>query len=216
MKNKLYLVLAATSLLVPLAVEAAQVDIGITLGSVTGANGTILQDAKVELGIFSAYTDVAGSSYFTGKDYTTLRNSFTLLQNLDNSLVTDSAGNYYGAFDTATTASGTRLFAWIFNAASAASSTNWAVISGGGVGPNSGIYNPMWVAVAPAAVEVNVIEAATTYTQIYASTPGASIVLNSSIDPEGANLSLVPEPSTGALLMIGSVGMVALRRLRKV
>ena len=29
-------------------------------------------------------------------------------------------------------------------------------------------------------------------------------------------ITLVPEPSTGALLMIGSVGLVALRRLRKV
>jgi PEP-CTERM motif len=29
-------------------------------------------------------------------------------------------------------------------------------------------------------------------------------------------VSMVPEPSTGALMMIGAVGLVALRRLRKV
>jgi len=145
-----------------------------------------------------------------------LRSSFTLLNNLDSSTQTDLFGNYYGAYDTASTASGTRLFAWIFSSSSASPSANWAVISGGGSGTNAGIYNPVWLAVAPAAVEVNIIEAATTYTQIYASTAGASIVLNNTVDPEGANISLVPEPSTGALMMIGAAGLVALRRLRKV
>jgi hypothetical protein len=61
-----------------------------------------------------------------------------------------------------------------------------------------------------------VIEAATIYSQIVASSPGASIISNISIDSEGANISLVPEPSTSALMMIGAVGLVALRRLRKV
>ena len=32
----------------------------------------------------------------------------------------------------------------------------------------------------------------------------------------GASVTMVPEPSTGALMMIGAVGLVALRRLRKV
>jgi hypothetical protein len=216
MKNKLTIVAAICATLGQLSMQAAQVDIGITLGSVTGANGNILQDAKVELGVFSAYTDAAGAGYFSGKNYTTLRSSFTLLNNLDSSLVTDALGNYYGAFDTATTASGTRLFAWIFDTNDAATATSWAIVSGGGSGPNATIYNPVWLAVAPAAVENNIIEAATIYTQIFASTPGASIVLNSTIDPEGADISLVPEPSTGALMMIGAAGLVALRRLRKV
>lgn len=39
--------------------------------------------------------------------------------------------------------------------------------------------------------------------------------INASLATTGA-FSLVPEPSTGALLMIGSVGLLALRRLRKV
>jgi len=197
------------------SLKAAQVDIGITLGSVVDASG-VISNARVELGTFTSYSDATGLGYFSGKDYATLRSSFTLLNNLDSSTQTDSVGNYYGAYDTASTASGTRLFAWIFSSSSASPSANWAVISGGGSGANAGIYNPVWLAVAPAAVEVNIIEAATTYTQIYASTAGASIVLNSTIDPEGANISLVPEPSTGALMMIGAAGLVALRRLRKV
>jgi len=197
------------------SLKAAQVDIGITLGSVVDASG-VISNARVELGTFTSYSDATGLGYFSGKDYATLRSSFTLLNNLDSSTQTDSVGNYYGAYDTASTASGTRLFAWIFSSSSASPSANWAVISGGGSGDNAGIYNPVWLAVAPAAVEVNIIEAATTYTQIYASTAGASIVLNSTIDPEGANISLVPEPSTGALMMIGAAGLVALRRLRKV
>jgi len=197
------------------SLKAAQVDIGITLGSVVDASG-VISNARVELGTFTSYSDATGLGYFSGKDYATLRSSFTLLNNLDSSTQTDSVGNYYGAYDTASTASGTRLFAWIFSSSSASPSANWAVISGGGSGDNAGIYNPVWLAVAPAAVEVNIIEAATTYTQIYASTAGASIVLNSTIDSEGANISLVPEPSTGALMMIGAAGLVALRRLRKV
>lgn len=32
----------------------------------------------------------------------------------------------------------------------------------------------------------------------------------------GANVTMVPEPSTGALMMIGAAGLVAMRRLRKV
>lgn len=32
----------------------------------------------------------------------------------------------------------------------------------------------------------------------------------------GASVTMVPEPSTGALMMLGTVGLVALRRLRKV
>lgn len=197
------------------SLKAAQVDIGITLGSVIGASG-VISNARVELGTFTSYSDVTGLGYFSGKDYNTLRSSFTLLNNLDNSTNTDSLGNYYGAYDTASTASGTRLFAWIFSSASASSNANWAIISGGGTGANASTYNPVWLAVAPAAVDVNVIEAATVYTQIYAATSGASLVANTTIDPEGVNISLVPEPSTGALMMIGAVGLVALRRLRKV
>lgn len=40
---------------------------------------------------------------------------------------------------------------------------------------------------------------------------------NASLSTSSGNIiTVVPEPSTGALLMIGSVGLVALRRLRKV
>ena len=47
----------------------------------------------------------------------------------------------------------------------------------------------------------------------------ASDVLVGSLNPSYAtnfSVNLVPEPSTGALMMIGALGLVALRRLRKV
>jgi hypothetical protein len=39
---------------------------------------------------------------------------------------------------------------------------------------------------------------------------------NSTTGPTARTITLVPEPSTGALMMIGAAGLVALRRLRKV
>lgn len=202
--------------------HAAQVDLGITLGSVLGAGNTVLSDARVELGTFSGYSDSSGNlnaSYFNGKDYNTLRSSYTsLLVAGSNPLRTDSSGGIYTSIDLASTTVGTRLFAWIHSTSTASSSANWALITGG-ANPSGALaeaYNPMWLAVAPSASDLNIIEAATIYTQIAASSPGASIIANTSLDPDGANISLVPEPSTGALMMIGAAGLVALRRLRKV
>ena len=205
------------------SLNAAQIDLGITLGSVLGAGNTVLSDARVELGTFTGYTDSSGSlnaSFFTGKDYTTLRASYISLPLMEPTqpLVTDIAGGIYTSFDLLSTPVNTRVFAWIHSTSTASSSANWAVITGGAnaAGANAYAYNPMWLAVAPSASDLNVIEAATIYSQIAASSPGASIIANTSIDPEGANISLVPEPSTGALMMIGAAGLVALRRLRKV
>jgi hypothetical protein len=45
--------------------------------------------------------------------------------------------------------------------------------------------------------------------------PGSSFVFGSDPLP-GEMYSLIPEPTTGALMMIGAAGLVALRRLRKV
>lgn len=45
-------------------------------------------------------------------------------------------------------------------------------------------------------------------------TSGASTALVGTLS--SSSVTLVPEPSTGALMMIGAVGLVALRRLRKV
>ena len=210
------------ALLIGLAgqLRAAQVDLGITLGYVLGSGASVISDARVELGTFAGYSDSTGlSSYFSGKDWTTLRASFTSLLEISSpQALNASSGQYYGSFDTVSTAANTRLFAWIHSSTTPLASANWAVITGGAnpTGSNDSVFNPMWLAVAPSAGEINIIEAATIYTQVVASSGGASIIGTSEFDPEGANISLVPEPSTGALMMIGAVGLVALRRLRKV
>ena len=219
MKTKLGLTTAFAVLVSVTNMNAAQVDLGITLGSITGVSNAIISDASVELGIFSGYSEASGSAFFTGKDWTTLRAGFTPLTEMNTPPTTNaSSGQFYGNYDLATTASGTRLFAWIHSSSTPLSSANWAVITGGAnpSGTNSGVFNPMWLAVASTDVTVNIIEAATTYSQIMASSGGASIVSSSAFDPEGANIALVPEPSTGALMMVGAAGLVALRRLRKV
>lgn len=196
--------------------HAAQVDIGFTLGEVRNSSG-VLSGAAVRLGTFTGYTDALGTGFFAGKDYNALVAAFVGLANLDNSLATDVVGNYYGAFDTATTASGTRLFAWFYSTPTPQSSSNWAVVSGGNnpTGPNDGVYNPLWLAVAPAAVDVNIIEVGTIYSKIYASSlPGIAFSSNTSIDPEGSNLLLIPEPASGSLLALTAM-VSMLRRRRK-
>ena len=160
------------------SLNAAQIDLGITLGSVLGAGNTVLSDARVELGTFTGYTDSSGSlnaSFFTGKDYTTLRASYISLPLMEPTqpLVTDIAGGIYTSFDLLSTPVNTRVFAWIHSTSTASSSANWAVITGGAnaAGANAYAYNPMWLAVAPSASDLNVIEAATIYSQIAASSP---------------------------------------------
>lgn len=213
---------AVVTLVIGLAgqLRAAQVDLGITLGYILGSGASVVSDARVELGTFTGYSDSTGvSAYFSGKDWTTLRGSFTSLLEISSpQALNASGGQYYGSFDTVSTAANTRLFAWIHSSTTPLASANWAVITGGAnpTGANNSVFNPMWLAVAPSAGEINIIEAATIYTQVVASSGGASMIPSSTFDSEGANISLVPEPSTGALLMIGSVGLVALRRLRKV
>jgi len=220
MKKYMVALIVASALLGRL--QAAQVDLGIQLGAILGSSG-ILSNARVELGTFTGYADSSGlvaTSWFTGKDYSTLRGSYTSLLNIDSpqALVTDSNGLFYGSFDTVSTPVGTRLFAWVHSTSTVSSSANWAVITGGAnlSGANASGYNPNWLAVSPSAGDLNVIEACTIYRQIVASSPRASLIPSSTYDPEGANISLIPEPSTGALLMIGSFGLLALRRLRNV
>lgn len=72
------------------------------------------------------------------------------------------------------------------------------------------IGNAAWVMPATSGVDTTIV----TYTL---SSGTGSTALVGSIDnaTKGITLSLVPEPSTGALMMVGAVGLVALRRLRK-
>lgn len=81
------------------------------------------------------------------------------------------------------------------------------------------VTNPLWTIVASSGPDVTqyyysldgrIVDTGSTQTP----TLGSSSALVGSLG--AGSVTLVPEPSTGALLMIGSVGLVALRRLRKV
>jgi len=209
------LILGLQTAFVPIS-QAAQVDLGLTLGRLT-AGSTVLSGKAVRLGTFSSYSDVSGLSYFTGKDYNTLSAAFTSFTEISSPqvLVTDGLGQIYQSFDTATTASGTRMFAWFYDSATASSSANWAIISGGAntSGSNDAVFNPMWLAVAPTAGDINIIEVGTIYSRIYASKlPGNNILASTVFDAEGANVVLIPEPAAGALISISAGLFFALRR----
>ena len=203
-------------------VNAAVVDLGFTLG-VVNYQGVTLTGQLIRVGTFSGYSDsgsTGGLAWFSGKDHATLLSSFSPLSlqgtATTNAFFVDESANpiaqYYGSYDLGSTAQNTRIFAWIYSGTTT-SSPAWALLSGtiGG----SGDFNTSWLAVAPTDITVNVIEAAVTETVVYSSNPVGASVSATGIDNNG-NLTLVPEPSTGALMMIGAAGLVALRRLRKV
>jgi len=203
-----------------LVAQAAQVDLGFGTGKVTSSS-VALGNASVELGVFSGYTDATGLGWFSGKDYTTLRSSWTPFAEAAGITKTDAvgtgAGLFYGSYDLGTTAINTRLFAWVHNTQAPSSlSGAWAVISGT-IGA-SDIFSPMWVAPTPAQNEVNIIEAGQTVTTLFAGV-NAAIVPSTAFDATGANLNFelaaIPEPSVASLLALGTVGLVALRVRRK-
>ena len=204
--------------MVTLVGQAAQVDVGFTTGKVTSSSVT-LPNASFEVGIFSGYTDATGLGWFSGKNYDTLRASWTAFAETSApSLVkTDSVGQFYGSYDLGSTALNTRIFAWIQNAATpSSSSAAWAVISGT-IGA-SDIYSPMWLAPSSTEQAVNVVEAGQTVTTLFAGV-NAAIVPSTAFDTTGANLNFelaaIPEPSVASLLALGTVGLVALRVRRK-
>jgi len=209
-----------------LAAQAAQVDLGFGTGQVTSSS-LPLPNASVELGVFSGYTDAVGLSWFSGKDYSALRGSWTSFTELYGITKTDintatagkpnNAGLFYGSYDLGSTALNTRLFAWVQNVQSPSSSaTAWAVISGTINGVDS--YSPMWLAPTSTVNDVNVIEAGQTVTTLFAGV-NAAIVPSTVFDNTGANLNFqlatVPEPSVASLFALGTVGLVALRARRK-
>lgn len=219
MKRSIKTLALATALLTfGSATHAAVVDLGFTLG-VVNYQGVTLTGQLIRVGTFTGYSDSTGASWFSGKDHSTLLGSFNPLSlqgtSTTNAFFEDSGtpiSAYYGSYDLGSTAQNTRIFAWIYSGTTTASPA-WALLSGtiGG----SGDFNTSWLAVAPSDITVNVIEAAVTQSVVYSSNPVGASVEATGIDNNG-NLTLVPEPSTGALLMIGTVGLVALRRLRKV
>lgn len=196
--------------------QAAQVDFGMTLGVVNN-NGSLLQNSGLfQVGTFSGYSDGTGAAYFTGKDYATLAAAFTSFALLDGNGKTDNAGQFYFSLDTGTTPANTRLFAWAYSTTTATSSANWAIVSGT-IG-DTGDYGIPWLAVAPSDTTVNVIELGITSNVLYAkSSPLTNFGSNTNFDPNGANLNLVPEPSTYALLSLAglALGGYSMRRRRR-
>jgi hypothetical protein len=197
--------------------QAAQVDFGMTLGVVNN-NGSLLANSGLfQVGTFAGYNDTLGAGYFTGKDYSTLLGAFTAFSlSGSDPTTTDVSGNYYNSYETGSTASGTRLFSWVYSTTSASPSANWTIASGpiGGTSP----FDAQWLAVAPASTDVNVIELGINSNVLYAqSNPGIGFSPNTSVDPAGVNLNLVPEPSTYALLGLAglALGGYAVRRRRR-
>lgn len=194
--------------------QAAQVDFGMTLGVVNN-NGSLLSNSGLfQVGTFSGYNDSLGAGYFTGKDYATLSGAFTAFALVGSGpTTTDAFGNYYNSYDTASTASGTRLFSWIYSTTTPLSTANWAIVSGtiSGASP----FDTQWLAVAPASTDVNIIELGINSNIFFAtSNAGINFSSNTSVDPDAVNLNLVPEPSTYALLSLAglALGGYAMRR----
>ncbi len=193
--------------------QTASVDYGLTTGEFFNEGTRVANGAGLfELGYFTGYTDVSGLGYFSGKDYSTLRGSFNLLPDSATG-VQGNDGQFYQTVDLLSTPGGTRLFAWVFGTAPASAAANWSIISGtiGGSQPS----DAAWLAVAPGDPTFNYIELGTVNNVLYArSNPGNSLVPSNFYDPSGANVSVVPEPKTYFLLLIGGAVLLWRARLR--
>jgi len=182
--------------------QSATLDYGLTTGEFYN-EGVMVSDGDglFELGYFTDYTDGAGVGYFSGKDYSTLRSSFSLLPSSATPVQID--GQFYQTVDLLTTPGGTRLFAWVFNTTAASTTANWSIISGVIGGTEASDIS--WVAVAPGDPTYNFIELGTMNNLIYAkSNPGNSLLANSTYSPDGADVSVVPEPQISYLLFAGA------------
>lgn len=186
-----------------------QVDYGLLEGQILN-EGSVLANGEglFELGTFAGYSDGVGASYFTGKDYNTLRSSFNLFPSSVTAVQAD--GQMYQTVDLLGTAGGTRLFAWVFSSPTATPLSNWTVISGVVGGTSS--YDAAWLAVAPGDPTFNYIELGTTNNFMYAnSNPGNSLPSNITYSAAGADIALVPEPSAISLIALSGVALAAWR-----
>jgi len=191
-----------------LTANAAQIDLGLTLGNTVNTAGNPVI-ANLTVGTFTGYTDTLGTAFFSGKNYATLVSSFVTVPEASSASLTSSAGDFYGSFDLGSMATSTRLFALVSTLGATPSS--FAFISGTIGGTDA--YSPMWLAPSSAATDVNIIEMGTTFSYIYA---GNAVLSPSTVfDPSGANIALIPEPSSASLLALGMAGLVALRARRK-
>ena len=191
-----------------LTANAAQIDLGLTLGQTVNTQGNPVI-ANLTVGSFTGYTDSLGTAFFSGKNYATLLSSFVTVPEVASTLLTSSAGDFYGSFDLGSMATNTRLFALVSTLGATPSS--FAFISGTIGGTDA--YSPMWLAPASTATDVNIIEMGTTFSYMYAG--NAVLSASTAFDPSGANIALIPEPSSASLLALGMAGLVALRARRK-
>jgi len=201
---------------------AATVDMGFTLGKVFSGRQPLAGTA-VRLGFFSGYNDTLGTSFFTGKDYSALFSSFTPLDlvvgNLDILDSGSGAGTIYSSFSTsdssnyANVASNTRLFAWFWDSPVPGVSSTWAVVSGT-IGGTSD-FDAAWLAPSPDALSATPIEVGVISNQIFAESALANALQPfTGLDVLGANLVLIPEPSSMSLMIMGLASALAFRRKR--
>ncbi len=175
------------------------VDYGLLEGFFFNEGVQLTEDeGRFELGIFTGYSDAQGTSFFSGKDYTTLRGSFTPFASSITAL--QAGGQMYQPVELVGATEGTRLFAWVFSTTAASESANWTIMSGviGGSGPT----DASWFVPTPPLIPF--IELGTTGNFLYAnSNPGNSLTPNEFL-PIGADISVVPEPATTYLLIAGA------------
>ena len=191
-----------------LTANAAQIDLGLTLGNTVNTAGNPVI-ANLAVGTFTGYTDATETAFFSGKSYATLLSSFVTVAEVTSQTLTSSAGDFYGSFDLGAMATSTRLFALVSTRETTPSS--FAFISG--IIGATDAYSPMWLAPASSATDVNIIEVGTIFSRVYAG--NAVLTASTAADPSGANIVLIPEPSSASLLAIGVAGLVALRVRRK-
>jgi hypothetical protein len=191
-----------------LTANAAQIDLGLTLGNTVNTAGNPVI-ANLAVGTFTGYTDATATAFFSGKDYATLLSSFVTVAETGSQTLTSSAGDFYGSFDLGLMATNTRLFALV--STQEATPSSFAFISG--IISGTDAYSPMWLAPASAATDVNIVEMGTTFSRVYAG--NAVLTASTAADPNGANIVLIPEPSSASLLALGVAGLVALRARRK-
>jgi hypothetical protein len=191
-----------------LTANAAQIDLGLTLGQTVNTLGNPVS-ANLTVGTFTGYNDTLGTGFFSGKNYATLISSFVVVPELASTTLTASTGDFYGSFDLGSMATNTRLFALV--STREATPSSFAFISGTINGADA--YSPVWLAPASSATDINIVEMGTTFSRVYAG--NAVLSPSETFDPNGANIALIPEPSSASLLAIGVAGLVALRARRK-